>query len=713
MALRRVPGAPAHPRVRRMLLKLPRSDARRGRLRLACAVRVTAIAAVLLSILADPGVALAGPTGGQVVAGSGSIQHPNVNTTLVRQRSHALSIDWSGFDVAGHELVTFQQPSTTSAVLNRVFNELPSQIYGHIQANGQVFIMNPNGVVFGPGARVEVGGLMASSLDVDIDDFMNGRYSFGASADGRTGAVVNYGLIKAATGGGVTLLGTAVRNDGVIIADLGHVLMGAGRQALVDFDGDGLIRFHVDGAILQDLSPRNEEHGGAVVNNGEIHADGGRVILSAAVARGIFDRAINNAGIIRAASIDSSPGVVRLSARGASVENAGSIDVSALGTGVAGTVALTSDADVVQRGQIHADAPGGGGGRVTLESAGLALLDAGSAISARSTGGRGGEVRVLGASVAMLDAASIDVSGGFGGGTALVGGDYQGANPAIANARLTAVAAGARINADATARGDGGRVIVWSDDTTRYFGSISARGGPSGGNGGFAEVSGKGYLEYRGSTDLSAANGSRGVLLLDSAALEIAGGAGDGDGDLSDTRFAGSGATGAAGAILFSSTGPSIVYQSEIEAQSAGADITLQATGSISTTGTFTNGALTLAPDSNLLIETRNAGGAEAGIINLIGSSHGTNLNIVTSGAGTISVRSGVGGDRNTPILLPNLISASDIHISAGGGPGSSVLVFGTLSGANISVDATGSVTVVAGARLVAGGDGTSLSVDA
>ena len=201
---------------------------------------------------------------------------------------------------------------------------------------------------------------------------------------------------------------------------------------------------------------------------------------------------------------------------------------------------------------------------------------------------------------------------------------------------------------------------------------------------------GKRHLAYRGSADLSAAAGSRGVLLLDPKSIAITGGSGDSDGDGSDTQFSGVGLNSVVASILYSNSGPSVVYQSEIEAQSQTADITLQATRSISTSGTFDNGSLTLAPNSNLVIETRNAGSAETGLINLIASSHGPGLNIVTSGTGAISVRSGVGGDRSTPILLPNLISASDIHISAGGGPASSVLVFGTLSGANIAVDASG-----------------------
>ncbi len=611
------------------MLNSPRQHAHRGRPSLVPAARVAAMAGLLLSALAHPGAALAGPTGGQVVAGSGTIARPNVNTTLIQQQSQSLAIDWTGFDVASHEQVRFQQPSSSAAVLNRIFNESPSQIHGSIQANGQVFIMNPNGVVFGPGARVEVGGLMASSLDIDLADFMNGHYRFSAPDGSVPGAVINRGLIEAASGGGVALLGGAVRNDGVIIAELGYVLMGSARQALVDFDGDGLIRFHVDSAILEDAAGQGSEEGATVVNSGEIRADGGQVLLSAAAARGIVDSAVNNQGIIRAASIERSAGRVTLSAAGADIENSGTIDVSASGAMDAGSITLTSDAGVRNRGSLVADAVAGDGGRVTLAGAGLTLLDTGSTISARATGGRGGQVRALGDSVAMLSAATIDVSGGFGGGTVLLGGDFQGANPLVANARLTGVAAGALINADATVAGDGGRVIVWSDETTNFYGRISARGGPSGGAGGFAEVSGKQHLAYRGSADLRAADGSRGTLLLDPEIIEIRGGGSGG-------QFSGNSANSGAGAILFSDTGPSVVYQSEIEGQSQTADIILQASRSISTAGDFNNGALILAPNSNLLMETRNLGSGETGLINLIGSSQGAGLRITTSGSGTI-----------------------------------------------------------------------------
>jgi filamentous hemagglutinin family protein len=667
-------------------------------------------AGVLAALLAVPVGVHAGPTGGEVVAGSGTIQRPDASTTLITQQSHSLAVDWTGFDVASHELVQFQQPSSSAAALNRVFNELPSEIHGRLQANGRIFIMNPNGVIFGPGARVEVGALMASGLDMHVDDFMNGHYRFAAPEGSEPGIVVNRGLISAATGGGVTLLGGAVRNDGVIVANLGHVFMGAGRQALLDFDGDGLIRFQVDGALLSDVAGE----GSAVSNRGEIRADGGQVLLSAAVARGVFDRALNNEGVIRAAGIQRSAGAVRLFASGGVIENSGIIDASAANAQVAGSVVLQSDTDVLQRGRIHVDAAEGNGGQVLLEGAAGTRLDVGSQTTARASAGRGGSVQALGDFVTLGEAAVIDVSGDMGGGAVLVGGGYQGADPTIRNARLTSVASGALIRADATGSGDGGRVVVWSDQMTDFFGHISARGGASGGDGGFAEVSGKEQLAFRGTADLRAAQGSRGTLLLDPAFLIIEGGSGDGDGDGSTEQFQGSGATSLAGQILFSDLTPSIVYQSEIEAQSAFADITLQATKLIIANGTFTGGTLALAPDSSLTIEARDkSGGGSVSFVDLTSSVHGADLNIVTSGSGSISVLSGGGGSNPAQIQVPNLISASDIHVSASGGPNASVIVFGTVSGANVDLDANGSVTVVGGGRVVAGGDGTALTIDA
>ena len=155
--------------------------------------------------------------------------------------------------------------------------------------------MNLMSRLTGPNAAVNVGALIASGLDINPDDFMNGIYNFQAAAGRPGGIVVNRGLIQAATGGSVSLIGGAVRNEGLIIADYGQVNLGAGRIATLDFDGDGLIRFEVNGEILENATGA----GAAIENTGEIRAQSGQIVMSANTARGVFDRVINNEGAYR------------------------------------------------------------------------------------------------------------------------------------------------------------------------------------------------------------------------------------------------------------------------------------------------------------------------------------------------------------------------------------------------------------------------------
>jgi filamentous hemagglutinin family protein len=183
---------------------------------------------------------LAGPTGGEVVRGEGSIGQSGA-TTSINQQSHRLSLQWQTFDVAKHENVVFDQPGVTAVALNRILDQKASEILGAIDANGHVFLVNPNGIIFGSTATVNVGALVASSLDINYDDFMAGKYDFQTLADGSPGVVVNRGLLQAATGGSVTLLGEAVSNEGLILAELGQVTLAAGSSASLDFSGDGLL----------------------------------------------------------------------------------------------------------------------------------------------------------------------------------------------------------------------------------------------------------------------------------------------------------------------------------------------------------------------------------------------------------------------------------------------------------------------------------------
>ena len=167
-------------------------------------------------------------------------------------------------------------------------------------------------------------------------------------------------------------------------------------------------------------------------------------------------------------------------------------------------------------GAIHANTLANEGGHIFLKSVGGTVQNTGTLdASATAPGGHGGTVAVEGERVLLLGHGTVDVSGDAGGGTALIGGDLHGANPNVLNSQYTAVGRDFTIRADAGTRGNGGKVIVWSDRNTVFAGNISAHGGSLGGNGGFAEVSGKQNLAFDGNVDLHAAVGRVGRLLLD------------------------------------------------------------------------------------------------------------------------------------------------------------------------------------------------------
>ena len=208
-------------------------------------VRQVCLPAAGLFLTLNPGIAFAGPEGGQVAAGHGNISTPNSTTTVINQQSHNLAVDWNSFNVKANELVQFNQPSAKASALNRIHDQNPSQIFGSINANGNVLLLNQNGVFFKPGSRVNVNSLTASGLGISNSDFMNGKLNFNG-VDGTDGIIVNQGVLKAATGGSINLIGKAVINEGVILATAGQVNMVAGKQVTIDLDGDGLMQFAVD-----------------------------------------------------------------------------------------------------------------------------------------------------------------------------------------------------------------------------------------------------------------------------------------------------------------------------------------------------------------------------------------------------------------------------------------------------------------------------------
>ena len=290
-----------------------------------------AIAGLITGALA-PMSAWALPQGGVVAAGSATISTPTSTSMQINQATDRVAIDWTRFNIAGNEAVRFQQPSATSIALNRVLGLEPSGIFGSLSANGQIILVNPGGIIFGPGSRIDVGSLTASTLNITNQDFLAGRYRFAQDPAYGNAAVVNQGVITAGPGGYVALLGAAVHNEGVIQANLGSIALGAGKAATLDLRGDGLIGFVVTDAVSGSvMGPNGQPLTASVSNTGTLQADGGTVTLAANAAKDFIASAVNQEGFIRATSVVNHGGVVRLVAEGDNsiAWNKGTIDVSA------------------------------------------------------------------------------------------------------------------------------------------------------------------------------------------------------------------------------------------------------------------------------------------------------------------------------------------------------------------------------------------------
>ncbi len=300
------------------------------------------------------------PTGGQVVVGSAQLLQAN-NLLVVQQNSNRLGLDWQAFNIGSGATVEFRQPNAGSVALNRVLGNSASQIYGQLKANGQVFLTNPNGVLFAPGAKVDVGGLVASTLDLSQQDFADGRYHFAAANKTDSSAsVVNQGSLRASAGGYLVLLGQQVHNQGDITVDAGSVMLASGRAATVSISGSGLLSAVVTPATLQ----------GRVDNSGRIVADGGVVTLTAKSAQDIAASLVNNSGIVRANTLVERAGEIWIS--GDNVVNSGTLSAAAPAAGDAGRIALIGD---MQRGTaqvagtLDASAAAGSGGFIETSAA--------------------------------------------------------------------------------------------------------------------------------------------------------------------------------------------------------------------------------------------------------------------------------------------------------------------------------------------------------
>ena len=271
-------------------------------------------------------VAYAAPIGGTVTAGSANISSGG-NTTTINQTSQNTTINWQSFGINKGETVNFVQPNSNAVALNRVLGNSASAIYGTLNANGKVFLINPNGILFGQGASVNVGGLVASTLNLSDADFMAGNYHFTGTS---SASVQNQGAITAANGGYVALLGANVSNQGTITAKMGTVVLAGGQGITLDVAGDGLLNVVVNQGAVNAL----------VQNGGLIQADGGQVLMTAQAAGQLLNTVVNNTGIIEVRTLDGKTGSIKLlgDMSSGTVNVGGTLDASASNGGNGGKI---------------------------------------------------------------------------------------------------------------------------------------------------------------------------------------------------------------------------------------------------------------------------------------------------------------------------------------------------------------------------------------
>lgn len=399
--------------------------------------------ALFIALLAMPVFVSANPEFDHVSSGDASVSQSGT-TTVINQTSDKAIIEWNTFNIDSNETTHFQQPANGVA-LNRINpSNGASQILGTLTATGKIILVNQAGIFFGPGARVDVGGIIASTTDISNDNFLAGKYIFDRASSYDGASITNQGVIKA-NYGLAALVGNNVTNSGLIEARLGSIVLASGSKYTVSFDDTGLINFAID-------TP-SDSHG-KVTNTGKLIANGGTILVTAQTAKNVVDNVIDMQGVAIAHSVSQHGGVIYIS-------GSGNVHVS-------------------------------------------------GKLIASSKRHSGGTIQVSGDNIHIASTAVLNADGALGGGTIK-----------LSSNSMSYAEVGAVLSANATQQGNGGNISVLSDSETAFHGSISAQGGPSGGDGGFVETSGF-YLDVaEAAINLLAPAGIVGTWLLDPSDVTI------------------------------------------------------------------------------------------------------------------------------------------------------------------------------------------------
>ena len=415
------------------------------------------ISLVVSAILGSAIVSFAAPTGGTVTSGTATISQDGL-VTNINQATGKATINWNSFSIASNETVNFNQPNVNSITLNRVIGNERSVIDGALNANGQVWLLNSNGILFNSTAKINTAGILATTKSISDTDFQAGNYKFTGNS---TESVVNMGEIEISNSGYATLLADSVSNEGTIKAYQGDIVFANG-EATINLNGNSMVGITVDKGVLDSL----------IENKGALIADGGKIVMTSKAADEILKNVVNNSGVVEAKSFDDMFGSVEMIAEGGYIENSGTIDVSS-DNGKGGTATVTGyHTMITDTGVINADGAKGGG--------------------------------------------KIQVGGSWQNSDTSV---YQAVGTIVAKgAKLTANATDNGDGGTIVAWSD----VTNEDSVTRAYGTFEAKGGVNGGDGGKIETSGywldtKG-IDF---VSTLAPKGKNGTWLLDPSDIEI------------------------------------------------------------------------------------------------------------------------------------------------------------------------------------------------
>jgi trimeric autotransporter adhesin len=658
----------------------------------------------------------ANPAGEQVVGGAATFQRDG-NKLTVNQATDRLAVNWQSFNIGAGESTHFNMPSSTSAALNRVIGGNPSSIYGSLSANGILYLINPSGILVGPGGTVNAAAFMASTLDVSTEQFMNAKNGGAMNFVGSSGeSIINQGNITAEKGD-VFLVAQKVENRGTINAASGTAgMVGSGQSTDVMVHEVGGKGFAIRVAQLQGEaatgSNRDLPDGEELLNEGSISAAQAELNASG----NVYALAIRNSGTIRAkAVVANADGTVRLDGGLGDVINTGKMYAKNVGDNataaggkidVAGKNVTTTPESIITAA---GGEQGGNGGSVKIDSQDTTIVQGKVDVTGPSAVGKGGKVQLLGERVGLFDGAKVDASGGAGGGTVLVGGDYLGgqtpkpeikdlakqeAEP-VKNAKATVMADTAEIKADATVSGDGGKIILWSDEYTGFYGDIFARGGLNGGKGGFVETSSMDNLQAMGSVTVSSLSGNRGMWLLDPYDVTISTAATAG-GTPSPVVAGSTWVPNATGSNILNTQINTALNTGSVTVTTSGAfnelgDITVL--GAISSVGSA-GGSLILLADGGITLNSSISIGVANLTLNAKSGDIETNANITTT-SGDVTFTTSFGGIATNGNITT---TSGDVTITSSGKIDVNGNITTSLASANVVLNASGGDIALNGA---------------